>query len=379
LAGDNPEVGYRAAWLLAAAPDKALGMLKTRLTPLTAPDLARVPRLLADLDDNDFQVREAAYKQLQALGPLVEETLRKTLAGMPSPEVRKSVERIKGTVAITVWDRVTGQLRGRFAGKGTALAFSPDGRYLATARGSDVHLGGNLLDAPGAVAVDGRLRLWEVESGQEVLKFPDGVLPTVVAFAPDGRTLAAGLKDGGVQVWNLAPAGEPVPPTDLGAADFEKAWSALVSDDAAEAYRGLWQLRAMGVKAVPFLAERLRPTLADNPALARFLADLDAEQFAVRDAAFRELERRGADAEPALCLALQRAPSPAVREKVLQLLGAPGIVRHADATGRERAVAALETIGTAEARALLAELAKGPPLVGQTQAARAALARLGSP
>jgi HEAT repeat protein len=135
-------------------------------------------------------------------------------------------------------------------------------------------------------------------------------------------------------------------------------------------------LRAAKGKAVPFLVECLRPTPGDDPTLLRLLADLEAEAFTVREAAFQELERRGADAEPALCLALQKASSPALRQRILLLLNAPGIVRHADAMARQRAVTALEAIDTKEARTLLTELAKGPPLVSQTQAARAALERL---
>jgi hypothetical protein len=283
---------------------------------------------------------------------------------------------IKGRVAITVRDRGSGQPRGRFAGKGAALAFSPDGRLLATARGSDVHLGGQILETPRTLAVDGRLRLWEIESGQEVLDFPEAIQPTALAFSPDGRTLAAGMKDGGVFLWDLAPADQEAPPEDFRAADFERTWHALASADAAVAYRALWRLRAAGGKAVPFLAERLRPTPADDPALLRLLADLEAETFAVREAAFQELEHRGADAEPALCLGLQRAASPAGRQRLLLLLGAPGISQHPDATARQRAVAALEAIGSTEARALLAALAKGPPLASQTEAARGALERL---
>jgi hypothetical protein len=72
-------------------------------------------------------------------------------------------------------------------------------------------------------------------------------------------------------------------------------------------------LRAAKGKAVPFLVERLRPTPGDDPTLLRLLANLEADAFTVREAAFQELERRGADAEPALCLARQKASSPALR------------------------------------------------------------------
>jgi hypothetical protein len=73
---------------------------------------------------------------------------------------------------------------------------------------------------------------------------------------------------------------------------------------------------------------------------------------------------------------LQLASSPAVRQRILELLNAPGIVQHPDAVGRLRAVAVLEGIGSPEARQFLATLAAGPPLAAQTRQARLALERL---
>jgi WD40 repeat protein len=61
------------------------------------------------------------------------------------------------------------------------VVFNPDGKRLATAGNDKV------------------VRVWDVESGQElgVLPSPDRV--TVVAFGPDGKSLAAGSVDGSDQ------------------------------------------------------------------------------------------------------------------------------------------------------------------------------------
>jgi WD40 repeat protein len=283
---------------------------------------------------------------------------------------------IKGYSSISIRDRVSGQLRGHFGEVGVTFAFSPDDRYLATARGSDIHMGGKLLDAPWTIRYGGRLRLWEIASGQEVLAFPETFQPTVIAFSPDRRTLAAGMKDGGVFLCELAPANKEAPSDEFRRTDCDRLWDALAREDAGAAYRALWQLRAVGGKALPFLGDRLQPTPADDPTLVRLLVELNAETIAVREAAFKELERRGADAEPALCRALPEASSPALRARILELLNAPGIVQHSDATARLRAIAAIEGIDSTAARTLLAGLAKGSPLLAQTQAAREALERV---
>jgi WD40 repeat protein/uncharacterized caspase-like protein len=71
--------------------------------------------------------------------------------------------------------------------KSEGLAFSPDGRYVATG------------------SVDHTIKLWEVATGRE-LRTLTGHTGTVkaVAFSPDGQTLASGGNDGKIKFWEIA-------------------------------------------------------------------------------------------------------------------------------------------------------------------------------
>jgi WD40 repeat protein len=94
LIGDDAAEAYRAVWALTASPEQTLPLIKEYLRSLPAADLKETARRIADLDSDDFDVREKAEKELSEQGNPVEPALRKTLAGRPSSEVRVRVERL---------------------------------------------------------------------------------------------------------------------------------------------------------------------------------------------------------------------------------------------------------------------------------------------
>jgi hypothetical protein len=108
------------------------------------------------------------------------------------------------------------------------------------------------------------------------------------------------------------------------------------------------------------------------------LADLDSEQFAVRDAAAQELEGMGSQIEPTLRRLLESKPSLEVRKRVLAIQEKQRGVPTAATLRALRAIRVLEAIGTAEARQMLEKLVMGAPTARQTREAKAALQRLTS-
>jgi tricorn protease-like protein len=197
LGDESPLVRKRAAI--------ALGRL--------GPHGAAVPALRKALDDPDPEVRAAAAAALRTLGgPLSREELLHRLRDRKQgaaarvaacreladrfaddPDVPRALEGLLADPAVKLeaaraleaiekrvrLGRVTrGMTLKGHTGPLTAVAFSPDGRTLATAAGE-----------PGA---PGEIKLWEVATGRERLSLRGHVdLVTALAFSPDGAVLAS--------------------------------------------------------------------------------------------------------------------------------------------------------------------------------------------
>jgi WD40 repeat protein len=87
----EPAVAYPALWSLLASPDQAVALLAKRLRPDGLADPKRIRRLIEDLGDDDFDVRQKADAELKAVGVLAEADLRKTLKTTQDLERRKRI------------------------------------------------------------------------------------------------------------------------------------------------------------------------------------------------------------------------------------------------------------------------------------------------
>src|SRR5262249_113638 len=109
--------------------------------------------------------------------------------------------------------------------------------------------------------------------------------------------------------------------SELGRTDAATLWATLASADARAADRAAWALVVDSEPALAFLGERLRPLQApDDRRLAALLADLDSEQFAVREKALHALEQYEGAVKLALVKALKKPVSAEVRRRIESLL-----------------------------------------------------------
>jgi len=267
---------------------------------------------------------------------------------------------IRKSSALQVWHTATKRLLRTFDRKAKQLyqcCLSADGRLLAE------------VSHPNHT-----VRVWEVLTGQEIAAFTEHRQLVSLEFAPDNSFLVTfSFADGTVLAWDLS---RNVGGTGNTEPALEKRWAGLADDNAANARRAAWQLRA-APQAVPFLAERLRAAaLADPKEVAQLLADLDSQSFEQRRAAAAALERLDT-ARDQLQKRLAEGPPLEVRRRIEELLASLDDPGHLAGRRRElRCIEVLERIGTADAQQLLKKLAAGAPSAHLTVEAKTALARL---
>jgi WD40 repeat protein len=265
-------------------------------------------------------------------------------------ELQREVWRPRDSVAI-LRDPRTGNSRNTLSlglGGQFRWAFSPDGLWLA--------IGSRRRT----------IELYEVATGERLGKWEghrDSV--STIRFAGPGRVLTAS-GDLTALLWDVRPLVRRADAT----------WEALSGTDAKAAWRAVWALAA-DPKAPDLLrAMVVVSSLPHADQMKRWLADLGADRYPVREAATKALQGLGRLVEPDLLSAREQTKSEEVRTRLDALLASIPTDRSPAELIQARAVSALEAAGTPAARKLLVEWAAGPPGARLTVDAKAALNRL---
>jgi WD40 repeat protein len=274
----------------------------------------------------------------------------------------KTLATAEANGVMRLWETATGKERAQLPDRNCdVMTFSPDGRVLA------------IVDRLGAI------RLCVTATGKELraLSGHRNAI-TCLSFSPDGKRLASGSRDTTVLIWDVSglPKSQEVD-GELGRRQLEALWTDLAGDDAVRAYKAVHRLAGVPGQTVSFLKEHLRPVpMLEPKKVARLLADLDSDEFTVREKATAELDKLGGAVEPSLRAALEQKLPLEAERRVRRLLARwDRPFSDGERLHEIRALEVLEQIGNAEARKLLTVLSLGAPGTRLTLDARASLDR----
>jgi WD40 repeat protein len=284
---------------------------------------------------------------------------------LPGDAKSNATGRTRENKSVVLVECLTGEERLRLEGHSgqiSALAISPNAQIVASAGNMDP------------------IRLWEASNGKEIGQFTGhrGQANSLV-FSPDGKLLASTIADGTVLLWDVESltSQQTAKTSNLDSKELVKLCKDLACQDAKQAYRALIMLAGHEDQAVAPLKRDMQPVIELEVRIAKWIADLDADDFHAREQASAELARLGNSAVPALRKAAVNPSSAEQRRRLQTLLAKPaGKELPSEQLLAVRGVELLEKIRSPACLALLKELSATTPDGDLAREAKAALTRL---
>jgi hypothetical protein len=247
-----------------------------------------------------------------------------------------------------------------------ALAFSSDGRMIATAGNEKV------------------IRLWDAATATEIRRFEGHVEEVrTLAFSPDGRRLASGSADTSCLVWDVYGAVDPKRPlkAKLDEKEIRAFWLDMQGKNTADAYHAIAALVHAPKESVPFLKAQWKeyPGSTDKR-IEKLISDLLDGLPPGAERAYDELAELEDAALPTIHKALEGTPPDFAKRQLERLVkireqGIP-VYPSQERLALKRSLAVLELVGDKAAREILDEIGKGNARDPLIREARSTLERL---
>jgi WD40 repeat protein len=134
-----------------------------------------------------------------------------------------------------------------------SVAYSPDGKSLASGSGPTIQLATPDGKKPASGSGDQTVKLWDVQTGKEQATLKGHTsLVSSVAFSPDGKTLASGSHDKTVRLWDVQTGQEQATlrghASPVSSVAFSPDGKTLASGSSDETIR-LWEVQTGKVRA----------------------------------------------------------------------------------------------------------------------------------